>query len=168
MQEAKIKIKRFIVCPGCGEGESSIQHLLDDESRPNFDGQWYCDHCGCSYKFRIEGDQVFSEVNPMKWKKPALTLLRLKPRGTVYAVVDDSFYDFAPDGGNKQFYYEESTCPTSVLSNIDYLIDGNNVDPHGIWEFLATVQHEPLDSNETIEDIAKIFHFDFSIPKLLR
>lgn len=170
MNPAQIKTKKFIICPGCNIGESSIQHLLDDSKRTHFDGEWYCDRCGCSYKFTIDGGKVFAEVNPAKWKKPALTLLKLVPKNTVYAVVEDAIYDYAPDGGNKRYYYEEHTCPTNVLPNIEYLLDGDNTDPHGIWQFCAIVENPTgeLDSNLTAEDLAELFHFDeLRHPKLL-
>lgn len=168
MKPARIRTKQFILCPGCGKGESSIQHLLDDSQRETFEGEWYCDECGCSYKFKISEEGVFAEVNPLKWKKPALALLRLRPTGTVYAVVEDSIYDYAPDGGNRSYYYEEHTCPTNVLSNIEYLIDGDNNDPHGIWEFVALIEGKITDSNMTTEELAALFNFrGFSKQKLL-
>jgi hypothetical protein len=58
-----------------------------------------------------------------------------------------------------KFLYEEHTCPTNWMG-VEVLIDGEDTDPHGLFEHVQTVEmpDEEIDlDNITVEEIAELF-----------
>lgn len=159
MQKATVITKPYVLCPTCKEGEFAVGHLIGREE----DGDtwtWLCDSCGAGILFKLESGIFYCEPNPLQWKKKCVVLLRLRQHRSVYAVVQDNIYHFAPDGGNKQSFYDEHTCPTNFLRNIEYLVEGNDTDPHGIFEFMAMQQiNGDLEDNMTVAELAALFNF---------
>lgn len=77
--------------------------------------------------------------------------LLLRIRGTkILLVVSHPKYDSGRDHeewlAHQKYYFEEHTCPTNVVP-VECIIDGNDHDPHGIFEFVAW-KPRPADFDE--------------------
>lgn len=144
MEKAKIILEKkyYIKCPHCGEGSSRIDHLFNDKNKVANWGIWYCDICGKGYKGIVKGKEVYIEkVNKRKDK----CLVTLK-YNNLLIIIEGIFFDGKFDEESLKYYYEEHTCPVNYL-RVEEVVDlkNNNIDPHGIFEFVEAVPHTDLD-----------------------
>lgn len=125
--------KTYIVCPGCGEEKSSISHL-----RNGFKTRWHCYECGIQYDLLVNSQtDVDMEIVNKPKDKNLLTLLVLEPHDKpVYIVINDKAYEGDIEG--KEYLYNEHTCPTNYMSQIQTIIDGDDYDPHGIFQYVGS------------------------------
>ncbi len=151
---ANIKQVRFLLCPHCS-AEHRVEHLYGVGRFKST--TWYC-NCGKAIDIELKDGELYASINPTKFKKPALTLLRLRDHAPVYLVISDSVWDFDPLSEGKPYRYNEGTCPTNYLRDAKKIIEGNDTDPHGIFEFVALREFEgDLDSNISVEELAALF-----------
>ena len=60
--------------------------------------------------------------------------MRFKVRG--------SRFQKRPDEDTRRYFYEEHTCPTNWLRDVEEVSIGDNTDPHGLWKFVAVYDAE--------------------------
>jgi hypothetical protein len=134
--KAKLMTTVSILCPNCEEGKSCVSHLFD-RSWVNF-GPWHCDECGTQYRGTINSpEDIDVEILNKPADKKLLTLLVLEPHDRpVYLVLKDKAYEGSADG--KEYLYNEHTCPTNYASQIETIIDGDDYDPHGIFQYVGS------------------------------
>lgn len=145
--------KTFLVCPHCAHHtNSSIDHL---EAGRHF-GPWFCDECGGSFLGVANGaDTVLTKHHERQTK--TLDLLVLEPtEKPIYFILDG--IQFGEDG-NKEYLYEEHSCPTNWLRNIRLVSVDGDIDPHGFMEFVRHVPAGtmPDDPNDEDETLCKLF-----------
>jgi len=165
MEKAVLKPILYITCPSCGneglDGLGSVSHLLNMKNTNITLGPWYCNTCGISYIGKVENGEVFIEKKG--YKKKTLSLLKFKGKSNenedVFIIVNSYDYDWTEKENSKQYFYEENQCPTNFLKDIEDLIVGNDDDPHGMFEYIKTIEYISNWEELSIIDKAKAFGF---------
>ena len=86
----------------------------------------------------------------MESKTPTLVLLK---RNGIYLVVNGY------GNGNDAYFYNEHTCPTNYMQDVEAVIYEKDADPHGVFEWVATID-KPEDwdcAPEEFEEWCKLF-----------
>ncbi|MRT30868.1 hypothetical protein [Herbaspirillum sp. CAH-3] len=157
--------KTFIRCPHCDGDEFPVDHILNGTWKRSF-GPWYCDTCGGSFRgTKDDVGQIDLELLDER-KVQTLDLLVLQPQAKpVYFVLrgmrfEGPKFDGYPD--NKEFFYEEHSCPTNWLRNIQTLIHDDDDDPHGLIEFVRSIESTPelLERDDMREAFPEAFSND--------
>lgn len=136
--------KRFVRCLKCGEGEFSVEHLF----RENFAkaGPWYCDLCGEGHDFELRGGDLDVSLAG-KTKRKTTVLLRLPPQAEpIYFLVHGMAFSSSKKEdlySNARYFYEEHTCATNWLKDVQCVLAHGSADPHGLAE-LADFRDEPI------------------------
>jgi ribosomal protein S27AE len=157
-----LTVKKFFDCPACGQGEFRYDHLEPGRSW----GSWACDECGVW----IDGTISAAGLPQVKYSEklpniPTLVLLRLrkplKDGAFVHAVIEAKCHDGKEDliGSGDEFLYNEHTCPTNWLG-IAIIIDGEDTDPHGVFEWVATVKRPDdwdMDNERDFDGLCELF-----------
>lgn len=97
-------------------------------------------------------------------------ILVLRPqKQNIYFIVNDraSSDDIHKDDyDNNKYFYNEHTCPTNWINNVDFIIDQNSLsaDPHGLFEYVKSVKLEKeLDIDDCgINQLVQNLNFDFN------
>lgn len=142
---------RTVTCPHCNKDSGSrIDHLLPpNESAVCAFGPWYCGECGKPFQGatnpKFNAVEVVKSDSRLDVKVPTLDLMVLPPqKHPVYFVLRGS--DYRPEGmgsmhphPNKPYFYDEHSCPTNWLRNVDRVIIESDDDPHGLIQFVRSV-----------------------------
>ena len=146
--ETLIEVKHFIECPHCGFSKSRIDHLFTKENKSINFGPWYCDECGKAYKGEVVGRDVFVEKIKDKRKDKCIVFLK---NSNVLIAVKSYYYNGKIENENFMNFYNEHTCPTNYLG-VEMVVDlnKNEIDPHGIFEFVSAVKWFDTESEEDI------------------
>lgn len=145
MGETVQETKTYILCDECGGRVDSVDHLKD--SRSEF-WDWYCDCCGRANRIVREGDGYISKCKPER----RIPLVVILGRGNMYLAVkgmhfikDGEEVDLQEITREKEYYYEEHTCPTNYIGGdvevVSVLEDSKSLDtdPHGCFEVIKVV-----------------------------
>ena len=146
------EIKYYSTCPSCHEKDGTVDHLLD----LNTSTMWYCDNCGARYSLKFENGKMF--IGKTKEYKEK-TLVMLKYSDVVLIVEGMKFSDYKEN--NDAYFYNEGTCPINYMRSVKMIIDikNNDNDPHGIFEYIETVDYDERidDPNCTLDSIKEMF-----------
>lgn len=127
---------RHFACPNGCDHRFGIEHLF---GRSTTAGPWYCDDCGQGWNIAIDGEQVSVEKADVRRKcfvtleiPPQSESIFFKVRGMLWAptITEETVEQ-------KRYYYEEHTCPTNWLSEVEEIKIGEDTDPHGLAQFVA-------------------------------
>lgn len=134
--KAELVSRIYVKCPFCGEGKSRVCHLFGQQL-PNTFGPWYCDGCGKGYTGTINSE---TDIDLKEYTRdffaPSLSVLKLEPRTEpVYLVLKDRAYNGDID---KEYFFNEHTCPTNFMSQVEKIIDRDDYDPHGVFSFVGS------------------------------
>lgn len=163
MLNVKVKTKRVVVCPECGQHEFTIEHLFEEKYQGR-ECRWSCDECSHRFTFVVV-DDVFKMEKIASDSVRSLVLLQSEVDSKLF-VVTKGYTHFLPDGTKKpyavtaddnRYYYEEHTCPTNFLPGIERIIYDGDFDPHGIFKY---VRHVDVDDAEKMTGF-KIWDNDF-------
>lgn len=144
---AYTKPDKFIRCPMCGEGEQRVDHCAK-----GFKSAWYCDECGGKFHIEWRAPDQFI-LTPMKERKDNV-LITLESKGPVRLLVKGLRFS-KPDGSEdpkhderEEYFYNEYTCPTNLMKNVERVIDPSDgdEDPHGIFAFVKSEPWRDLDA----------------------
>ncbi len=172
--KVETKIKRYISCPECNEGEHIIEHLIDranNEDNKSTFGPWHCHNMSCGFIFRGDVDKdgnVYFE--PAKnfignnRSYPTLSLLKLND---YYLVVDHAVIG-EEDGSieNWDYFFHSHQCPSNLFRSVVAVFDHEESDPHGIMRFMGSIRltdesQKKLDTEiHKTEDLLKLFNSD--------
>ncbi|CAH2399192.1 hypothetical protein [Mesorhizobium ventifaucium] len=132
----------YISCLHCDVGKKRVDHLFDD-TMPREAGPWQCDDCGGKYKVSVLSSTDV-EVEPFddgkKFVKSYDLLVILPQEKPIYFIVEGGYHsphEFEDKG--KAYFYGEHTCPTNWLQSVEAIVSEGDDDPHGIAEFVRTV-----------------------------
>ena len=156
--------KTYLNCPHCGERASVVDHIL--AGQPRSFGPWYCDECGRSYTGSLAADGTIDLELAAAVRTATLNLLTIPPRDEpVYLVVHGGRYgDDHNEGGTTAYYYDEHTCPTNWVSEVEaFILDGDS-DPHGVAQFVRRVDTPPLPEGVADYDLPALFPEAFEGP----
>ena len=148
--ETLIEVKHLIKCPHCESSKTRIDHLFTKENKSISFGPWYCDECGKAYKGEVIGCDVFIEKIKDKRKDKCIVFLK---NSNVLIAIKSYYYDGKIENEKFMNFYNQHTCPTNYLGvEMVFDLNENEIDPHGIFEFVSVV--EWFDT-ESVEDIIK-------------
>lgn len=140
--KATMLARTYILCPHCGEGENRVDHLFDQQEQDRDFGPWSCGECGGSYSGIVRPDRSIDLVLREERRDRTYDLLVLPPQEKpVYFLIRGSQYEShkEPLGTGKKYSYEEHSCPTNWLPNIEVLAIGDDDDPHGLLQYVRSV-----------------------------
>lgn len=155
-----IATRRYIVCPGCGQGEFQIEHLLDT-GRPTDFGPWRCDREDCCTE--IEGCITADGDIEIEHRKTAASGIALLKLGDLYLVVDE------PAGRIEDeyvdYFYHSHQCPLNLLREVSDVFYGTGRDPHGVLRFVANIEASPnvrqrLEQAGSLAELFRLFGTD--------
>lgn len=142
----QIYTKRFFKCDCAEPEEFQVEHLLSDKNRagvPSRAGPWYCHECGQGYNISYMENQIVEIKKTVRKIRDVAVLLRLDhdpaKDGPIHVVVHGM--EFADDGINfekgHKYFYEEHTCPSSILRDVEDVWFGEDKDAHGVFTIIA-------------------------------
>lgn len=132
-----------VKCPHSScKGLFDVTHQMQRGVPTKF-GSWYCDQCGWATSFELFEDGKLKLQPENERKINTLVLLNF-----IGATVKDEPLFLVVDGmlfekngqintDTQAYYYDEHTCPYNYLRA--ELLCGDDADPHGIFQHVATV-----------------------------
>lgn len=134
----EIKTIRYFTCPnGCAH-QFSVEHLFaalaPEPGRTRMAGPWHCDDCGQGWRITYDATSLVDVSPAGDCKRTHWVTLELPPQSSpVRFRVRGVRFTESIDVESERYFYEEHTCPTNWLRNVDRVeIDGEE-DPHGLW-----------------------------------
>lgn len=132
------EVRTWVHCPECNGKVGTIDHLGIGD-RP---GPWWCDDCGAGYFMDIQPDGVeCRRVPDRRWVPVRVTMVLPPQTKPITFVVDTHGFDYddgeAIDHGCS-YFYNEHTCPTNWLREVDEILIDGKEDPHGLFEWVST------------------------------
>ena len=145
--------KYYVECPHCHNSKNRVDHLFNDGNEERTFGHWYCDECGNAYKGKVKGKEVSLEKVDRRLDK---SIVFLKKKNVLLAV-KGMYFDGDLNEEGSSYFYNEGTCPTNYLQNVEMVINLKNfdTDPHGIFKFVGQIPFVDLDKVEDTEQFLK-------------
>lgn len=129
----------FLVCPNCGERKERVDHIAVGRSA----GPWACGFCHRYYRFVRTGPETV-EVEQLEQRETPVTVtlrsrtvppITLKLHTWKYGhSQEDSAEEYAE---HQRYFYNEHTCPTNFMRNVEKIVFEGDEDPHGVFEFVS-------------------------------
>lgn len=152
--------KRFFTCPTCNDGDFQIEHLFESAAlqptKPYKAGPWFCRTCAAAWNISVTADggcSVTPEVN-REVSVNCLVLLRshhedgpisliLKTQHSLSSMVADGAYEDSSSA--VEFLYDENTCPTNYMRDVEGIVYDGDPDPHGVFGYVGVITVEEAD-----------------------
>ena len=136
---------RHFACPNGCDHRFNVEHMF---GRAQTAGPWYCDDCGQGWNIASDGERVSVEKATAnlagegdgKLRKCFVTLEIPPQRESIFFKVRGMLWTptITEETAERQrYYYEEHTCPTNWLRNVEEIRIGDDADPHGLAQFVA-------------------------------
>jgi hypothetical protein len=129
--------RRFVRCCVCDKHEFRIDHISIGQKV-----RWSCDYCG--NELHIAVSAASCDVEPTgKLQTPVTITLRSKTVPQITLKLHSWKYAHSEDEskeeyeGHQQYFYDEHTCPTNFMSQVEQIIFDGDTDPHGVFEFVS-------------------------------
>ena len=140
MEKAKTTNVVYIDCPHCGaikeDGPGVVSHLFGGDT--TF-GPWHCRECGKGIKGTVKGETVLIEKVRNTIDK-SFVLLRLDPQPqSIFFIVKGMIHNKEINDSGSRYFYNEGTCPTNYMQDVQKIIVGQDDDPHGLCEFIKMI-----------------------------
>jgi hypothetical protein len=132
------KIKLFIPCTSCTEGNWQASHLP-----VGFKTKWTCQVCRTQSNIERLDENNFEVVPTGRKDTPITVTLQsiTEPKITLKLNAwrcahsqNESDEDLR---SSEQYFYNEQTCPTNWVSQIVQMEFQGDTDPHGVFEFVS-------------------------------
>jgi len=141
--------QRYIHCPTCGLGQSSVSHLPAGTKT-----RWYCHRreCGAEFDLHVISPEEI-DCTPTGGREVP-TVVTLAVKGPFVVTVDG--YRFEPDkaiddeerASNLRYHYEDKMCPSDTLQRVIEVYDmAGNEDPHSLFTLIKVE-----DANDNLRD----------------
>ncbi len=132
------KIQLHIPCPNCKEGGWRADQLGINQPTT-----WACSQCNrYSHIVRIN-DSDFQTVLIDQKETPITITLRSVTEPPITVKVNAWRYGHSQDMtwedfvGHQKYFYDESTCPTNWLRDIQQIEFEGDTDPHGVFQVVS-------------------------------
>lgn len=135
---------RFFACPNGCKCRFEVERLIE---RSGSAGPWYCDECGQAWRVVSDGEQVSVEkaaggvVMGDGIARKCFVTLEIPPQSeSIFFKVRATRYEqtITPKiEEQNRYFYEEHTCPTNWLGDVEEIKIGDDTDPHGLARFVA-------------------------------
>jgi len=154
--------KQFILCPYCGKSEHCIQHLLIKKESPSW-GPWLCRECNHEFSFQFKDGEIFITKVEKRKAIPMLSLLKFRD---LYVVVE-RFSKIEDKEDWYDYLFHSHQCPTNIMGDVIEVFDKDEVDPHGLFRFIAALEdteynRSKLEEVFKKEDLFELFETDGS------
>jgi len=131
----------YAPCPWCHKKASDITYHIEHAPCGPFP-PWHCNACGRLYVVQIGADKAV-HVNRKDGEATYSTLVLLRIPAysePIYLVVSATQYrPEEPCGEGDAYFYDEYTCPSNWLGDVEVVIQGDSTDPHGIAQWVASI-----------------------------
>lgn len=149
--KADVYTKRFVKCPICKDATEGfyVDHLLKEAKpdKPYSFGAWECPSCHNHYDFQIHynGDvDIAQSTKEHDTFMPCLVLLKSQHKDNpIYVMLNGKAHstqivlEQQEQGSSAQpYYYNSHTCPTNFIRDIIAVTFKQDIDPHGVFEFV--------------------------------
>jgi hypothetical protein len=132
------KIQLHIPCPNCPEGSWRADQLGINQPTT-----WCCDQCHTQSHIVRLNETDFQTVSTGKKETPVTVTLRSITVPPITVKVNTWKYAHSQDLSqeeyehNTRYFYNEHTCPTNWLRDIEQIEFEGDHDPHGVFEFVS-------------------------------
>jgi hypothetical protein len=132
------KVQLHVPCPGCLNGKHRADQLSIEQST-----RWTCNECHLEFNIKRISEYYFETGLTGRKETPITVTLQsiTEPKITLklntwkYAHSQDmSEEDFRE---NSRYFYDEHTCPTNWVHEIEQIEFNGDTDPHGVFEFVS-------------------------------
>lgn len=178
--ETQESIRIDVICPLCKNHTFGLGHLLKyiENSKPYEVGPWECNSCHEHFNFQLYKDksvkikQVERDIKYL----PFITLLKSTHDNPIYLIVKDNQHvKQGEDVANyAAYWFNEHTCPTNWIKNVEVIIFEEDTDPHGVFQFVRTISKDKVlqilqkeDKADEWHDINFSEHVDTLFPEVL-
>lgn len=169
--------KRYAICPHCGKDSGKqIDHLYQymEQGKPVDYKNWDCEECGLPMTVREEAGELVigKDTNPRSSrmiKTWDLVEVITKDGKRLRLLLNQKRWEKQGEPGvgepecpqevedHKSYWYNEGTCPTNWTSGIEAVIEENDEDPHGAFQFVASVDqdkaiYKPKEARSNLDD----------------
>ena len=118
-------------CAVCGEHDFAFH----DDLHQCTQYQWVCE-CGAEMRLRFfDGGQSVEQTPTGRRCDRTLALLRVRGVPHLMFIYSGCAWD-GDLSGHAYYYYNQHTCPSNLMQ-CEEIIDSGEVDPHGVFEFVA-------------------------------
>lgn len=141
----------YAICPWCEQKSGKgVDHLF--EGRDRNAGPWSCDACGNWFSVKVSADNevVLKKIEQHddgrvhkqlgRW----LALLKLETKGKPMYFVVDAYGEAGADpeerNAHHSYFYEENDCPTNWLRHVLMVAVDGDLDPHGPWDHVRSIE----------------------------
>lgn len=141
MDTKSARVRLYADCPLCSDHEFRIDHLAIGQP-----AYWSCDSCGEEIQFIREGLTEF-RVAPTGKKRKAPITVTLRSDTVPPIEVKVNTWKYPPLYGeewtqeefldHERFFFEEHTCPTNWLRDVEEITFEGDHDPHGLFKFVS-------------------------------
>jgi hypothetical protein len=140
--------KTFVVCPACNEEARYPINTAGGHLEGSFTTKPTCDKCGVKSSYEmtlVNGVLTCEKVTQLGVEqKKCLSLLRYNKEGSMlYVVVMNWTYKHCEFDLDREYHYNEGTCPTNWLG-VTMIVEDGDPDPHGVFQFVRSVLIEDL------------------------
>lgn len=133
-------------CDECG-GYTFDYH--EGSHKTGFNYRWVCDECGAQMDIEFsDSGRSISQVPTGERCERTKILVNIPDLGI--AIISSG----VTWGGDSNYYYEESTCPSNVLRSCEQVVFNGEEDPHGIFELIDEVMitgENKIDEQKAVE-----------------
>lgn len=156
MRPAEKIVKDYIQCPHCGE--ATTREFTSETATQNRYWEYRHRECGGSFMYGyVNGTGVVGAIVGEPEETPIKSLMMIPPqKEPVYFVIGNSTYSRDEDGTpdlDRDYYYNEHSCPTNWMENITAIIIGDDGDPHGLIEHVRSM---PTAEYQRIRDEVRV------------
>lgn len=141
------KIGLHVPCPNCMEG--SWRSGLD----VGYSSAWTCDKCHMESRVTRVNETDFEVAPTGRKQTPVTVTLRSPTTPPITVKVNTWKYAHSQDlpleeyVDNQRYFYNEHTCPTNWLRDIEQIEFEGDRDPHGVFEFVSVEDGHFVDPN---------------------
>ena len=132
------KIRLYIPCPSCTDG-----FWRADQLKMGQPTTWSCDQCNNQAHILRVSDEDFQTVPTGKKETPITVILQSVTEPKIIVRVNAWKYAHSQDlpqdefVENERYFYNQHTCPTNWLRDIEQIEFEGDKDPHGVFEFVS-------------------------------
>lgn len=149
--------KHYAQCPHCDDNTGdTIDHLLQqlEAGKTVKAGPWSCGNCGLPYEVVSENGALTIRKSEAKYASKTIKTWDLLELTTqegkrVRLLLNQKRWErngevICPQEveDHKEYYYNEHTCPTNWTGSIFAVIEEDDEDPHGVFQFVASVDQD--------------------------
>lgn len=141
----------YMICPACQAGDWRVDHLVT-----GFKTRWSCHECHVYFDIERTGPNSFDftqvvgaegietpeTVTLVSCTNPPITL-----KLNTWKYGHSQKYSVAEHRENQRYFYDQHTCPTNWVSQIEAIIFEGDDDPHGVFKFVSVEDGHYVDPN---------------------